>query len=221
MLVTVFSLIFSIILGVISHDPLLGSMILFTSLTSAYFAARGLRIQYILGIINYLLMGYAAFRNQLFGSAGFYIITSVPISLWGFWQWGKHSNASGEVKSRKFTFKISIIVIIGCTVGSLIVGYLLSLIPSQRLSWLDAAANCVNLCGFILMTMRYAESWWLWLINNAFDLLIWTIIILNGGSAEAPMMFASSIAYFVINIYGITKWWRESKVQQHNHATSI
>ncbi len=214
LLITLLSLLLSIVLGILSHDIILGGTILFTSLTSAYFATQGRRVQYILGIINYALMGYAVFQNQLFGSAGFYILTGVPLSLWGFWQWGKHSDASGEVKRRKFTFKTSIIVVVGCIIGSLGVGYLLSLIPSQRLSWLDAASNCVNLCGIILMIMRYAESWWIWLINNTLDLSIWTIILLGGTSAEAPMMFASSVAYFLINIYGAAKWWRESKVQR-------
>lgn len=213
-LVALLSLILSIILGILSHDLILGGTILFTSLTSAYLATQGRRIQYLLGIINYALMGYAAYRNQLFGSASFYILTGVPLSLWGFWQWGKHSDKTGEVERRKFTLKTSITVVASCIIGSLIVGYLLSLIPSQRLSWLDAASNCVNLCGVILMTMRYAESWWIWLVNNTLDLSIWIIILISGvGSAEAPMMFASSVAYFVINVYGTIKWWRESKVQ--------
>ena len=219
-LITLLSFVFSITLGILSHDIVLGGTILFTSLTSAYFAVQGRRIQYLLGVINYALMGYAAFRNQLFGSASFYVITGVPLSLWGFWQWGKNSDTTGEVKRRKFTFKTSIIVVAGCIIGSLIVGYLLSLIPSQRLSWLDAASNCVNLCGIILMTMRYAESWWLWLVNNTLDLSMWTIILLGGASAEAPMMFASSIAYLILNIYGTAKWWRESKVQRRRTSTT-
>lgn len=220
LVIVLLSLALSVALGVLSHDVVLGTIILFTSLTSAYFATQGRRFQYILGVVNYALMGYAAFQNQLFGSASFYIITGVPLSLWGFWQWGKNSDASGEVKRRKFTLKTSITVVVGCTIASVIVGYLLSLIPSQRLSWLDAASNCVNLCGIILMTLRYAESWWLWLINNAIDLSIWTIVLLGGGSAEAPMMFASSVAYFAINIYGVIKWWRESKVQHGTNSRS-
>lgn len=133
-------------------------------------------------------------------------------------QWGKNSDASGEVKRRKFTLKTSVVVVVGCIAGSLIVGYLLSLIPSQLRRWLDAASNCVNLCGIILMTMRYAESWWIWLVNNTLDLSIWTIILLGGTSAEAPMMFASSVAYFALNIYGAAKWWRESKTQRKKSA---
>lgn len=210
-LIVLAALILSVVLGILSHDLILGGMILFTGLLSAYFASQGRKIQYLLSVVNYALMGYAAFRNQLFGSSGFYVLVCLPLQLWGFWQWGRNSDKTGEVKRRKFTIRTSAIVIGGCILGSLAVGVLLSLIPGQRLSWLDAASNCVNLCGIILMTMRYAESWWIWLVNNALDLSIWSIILLGGGSAEAPMMFATSIAYFVINIYGAIKWQRESK----------
>lgn len=209
-IVILFSLILSVILGLLSRDLILGGTILFTGLLSAYFATQGRKIQYLLSIINYVLMSYAAFQNQLFGSAGFYILMCVPLQIWGFWSWGKNSTHSGDVKKRKFTPKTSVIVIASCIVGSLIFGYLLSLIPSQRLSWLDAASNCVNLCGIILMCLRYAESWWIWMVNNTLDLSIWTIILLSGGSSEAPMMFATSVAYLIINIYGALKWWRES-----------
>ncbi len=218
LLITIVSLILSVILGILSHDIILGGTILFTGLLSAYFASQGRKIQYLLSVINYALMGYAAFRNQLFGSASFYILACLPLQIWGYRQWGKNSDKSGEVKRRKFTLKTSIIVIASCLIGSLIAGYLLSLIPTQRLSWLDAASNCVNLCGIILMTMRYAESWWIWMVNNVLDLTIWTIILIDGSSAEAPMMFATSTAYLLINIYGAIKWQRESKIQHQNRA---
>lgn len=209
-IVILLSLILSVTLGLASHDLILGGTILLTGLLSAYFATQGRKVQYLLSAINYALMSYAAFQNQLFGSAGFYVLMCIPLQIWGFWSWGKNSTKAGDVKKRKFTPKTSAIVIVSCVVGSLAFGYLLSLIPSQRLSWLDAASNCVNLCGIILMCLRYAESWWIWMVNNTLDLSIWTIILLSGSSPEAPMMFATSVAYLAINIYGALKWWRES-----------
>lgn len=217
-IVILFSLILSVILGLLSRDLILGGTILLTGLLSAYFATQGRKVQYLLSIVNYALMSYAAFQNQLFGSAGFYILMCVPLQIWGFWSWGKNATHSGDVKKRKFTPKTSVIVIASCIIGSLIFGYLLSLIPSQRLSWLDAASNCVNLCGIILMCLRYAESWWIWMVNNTLDLSIWTIILLSGGSSEAPMMFATSVAYLIINVYGALKWWRESRVTKNKSS---
>ena len=35
---------------------------------------------------------------------------------------------------------------------------LLTLIPNQRLAFMDATSNCINLCGGILMILRFKES---------------------------------------------------------------
>ena len=92
----------------------------------------------------------------------------------------------------------------------MILGYLLTLIPTQRLAFMDASSNCINLCGVILMILRFKEAWWLWLVNNIIDLIIWIITAINSGSG-AIMMLLVSIGYLLINIYGIIKWNIEAK----------
>lgn len=67
LIVVILSLIVSIVSGIISNDLIVGGTILLTGLLCAYFASEGKRINYILGLINYLLMAYVAFRNNLFG----------------------------------------------------------------------------------------------------------------------------------------------------------
>ena len=91
---------------------------------------------------------------------------------------------------------------------------LLNLIPNQRLALMDAASNCINLCGVVLMILRFKEAWWLWFINNIIDLSIWIITTLNNGTGSV-MMLLVSIGYLLINIYGMIKWHidaRKSKV---------
>ena len=75
---------------------------------------------------------------------------------------------------------------------------------------MDAASNCINLCGVILMILRFKEAWWIWLINNIIDLIIWIITTINGGKG-AIMMLLVSIGYLLINIYGVLKWNIEAK----------
>ena len=89
-------------------------------------------------------------------------------------------------------------------------GYVLTLIPSQRLAFMDATSNCINLCGVILMILRFKEAWWIWLINNMIDLVIWIITAINGGEG-AIMMLLVSIGYLLINVYGVIKWNIEAK----------
>lgn len=203
-------LIISTVSGIMSNDFLIGGTILLTGLLCAYFASEGKRINYVLGLINYLLMGYVAFKNNLFGIFFFYLFIFSPLQVKGFIAWNKNLNNDNNVKVREFTFKNSIIITLSCIVGSLLLGYLLTLIPSQRLAFMDATSNCINLCGVILMILRFKEAWWIWLINNIIDLIIWIITVAKGGKG-AIMMLLVSIGYLLINIYGVIKWNFEAK----------
>jgi len=199
------TIIFSIIIGIISKDIIIGSLILATGILCAYFASLGKRINYILGFINYILMAYVSLKNNLYGMVCFYTFVFAPLQIRGFISWNKKLDDNKNVKVRGFTLKNSILITILCILSSLILGYLLSLIPKQQLSLLDATSNCINLCGVILMILRFRESWWIWLINNIIDLIIWIIIFINNGN-NSFMMLLTSIAYLLINIYGIIKW---------------
>lgn len=200
----------SLVSGIISNDILIGGTILLTGLLCAYFASEGKRINYIFGLINYVLMGYVSFKNNLYGIFFFYLFLFSPLQIKGFITWNKNLDDNQNVRVREFTFKNSIIIILSCIFGSLLLGYLLTLIPNQRLAFMDATSNCINLCGVILMILRFKESWWLWLINNVIDLIIWIITFSNKGEGS-KMMLLVSIGYLLINIYGIMKWQIEAK----------
>lgn len=213
-IVTCICVFISLISGIISNDIIIGGTILLTGLLCAYFASEGKRISYILGLINYILMRYVSFKNNLYGIFFFYIVIFSPLQINGFVTWNKNLDEEKNVKVRKFTLKNSIIITLSCILGSLLVGYLLTLIPGQRLAFMDASSNCINLCGIILMILRFKESWWLWLINNVIDLGIWIITFINKGEGSL-MMLLVSIGYLLINIYGIIKWNREAnKIEQ-------
>lgn len=213
LLITIICIVFSVISGVITDDLLVGGIILATGLLCAYFASEGKRINYILGLINYLFMGYVAFKNNLYGIFFFYLFVFSPSQIIGYFNWNKNLDHDNNVKVRGFTLKNSIIIIFSCILGSLLLGYLLTLIPGQRLAFLDSTSNCINLCGVILMILRFKESWWLWLINNVIDLVIWIITALSHGEGSM-MMLLVSIGYLLINIYGLIKWYISSNKNQ-------
>lgn len=213
-IITCICVIISLISGIISNDIIVGGTILLTGLLCAYFASEGKKINYILGLLNYLLMGYVSFKNNLYGIFFFYIFIFSPLQVKGFVTWNKNLDEEKNVKVREFTLKNSIIITLSCIIGSLLLGYLITLIPSQRLAFMDASSNCINLCGVILMILRFKESWWLWLINNVIDLSIWIITFINKGEGST-MMLLVSIGYLLINIYGIIKWHIEAKKNQN------
>lgn len=200
LVVTIICFFLSLIFGIISRDVLIGGTILFTGLLCAYFASEGKRSNYILGLINYLLMGYVSLKNNLYGIFFFYIFIFSPLQISGFITWNKNLDEDENVVVREFTFKNSIIIILSCILGSFLLGYLLTLINGQRLAFMDSSSNCINLCGVTLMILRFKESWWLWLVNNIIDLAIWIITFVNRGEGSF-MMLLVSVGYLLINVY--------------------
>lgn len=214
LIITISCLIFSIIAGLITKDLLIGGTSLFTGLLCAYFASEGKRINYMMGLINYLLMGYVALKNNIYGIFIFYILIFAPLQIKGFLTWKDNVDEEENLIIRKFNLKNSITIITTCIIVSIILGYLLSLIPNEKLSFMDATSNCINLCGVILMILRFSESWYLWLLNNIIDLIIWIIIVINKGN-NSIMMLLVSTSYLLINIYGIVKWNRKKVIDNN------
>lgn len=208
--ITSICLILSIISGIIAKDLIIGGTILLSGLLCAYFASEGKRVNYIFGLINYILMGYVSLKNNLYGIFLFYIFIFAPLQVRGFITWKDNLNKDNNVKVREFDLKNSIIITTSCIIGSFLLACLLNLIPNQRLALMDAASNCINLCGVILMILRFKEAWWLWLVNNIIDLGIWIITTLNNGTGSV-MMLLVSIGYLLINIYGMIKWHINAK----------
>lgn len=204
-------LIFSCVAGSLSNDLLIGGAILFTGLTSAYYVSVGKRVNYILGFINYVLIAYVSWQNHLYGIVIFYSLLFAPLQVKGFFSWKKELDSENRVNAKKLTPVKAVAVIFSSALCSFILGYGLSLIPSQQLSYLDASTNCINLFGVVLMIMRYAEAFWLWLINNILDLLIWSVILFRDGEG-AFMMFCTSVGFLLINLYGIKKWYERAKL---------
>ena len=213
LIVTLVCIIISIISGILSNDLIVGGANLATALLCAYFSSEGKRISYILGLINYLLIGYVSWKNNLYGLFIFGVIICPIFQIQGFISWSKNLNDDKSVKVREFTLKNSIIITLLCIIGSFILSYLLTLIPGQRIALMDASSNIINMCGVILMILRFKESWWIWLVNNIIDLGIWIITVIEHGEGSI-MMLLVSIGYLVINIYGIIKWSIEAKKEK-------
>lgn len=209
-IVIIVSAIISIIIGIISKDAIIGSLILFTSIMNSYLASICKKESYITGLISSILTSYVSLKNNLYGLFFFYLVIFAPMQVYGYINWKNNEDDSKNVKIRAFTLKNSLIIIFACIIGSLLLGYLLTLIPNQKLAFLDSSSNIINLCAVILMILRFNESWWIWLFNNIIDLIIWSVTFKNNGMA-AFSMFTSSLIYLIINVYGIIKWNKKLK----------
>ena len=211
-LYTILIIVFSIICGIISKDYFIGTIILASGLLNSYYASVGKIYNYIFGALYCVLSGYVCLKTGLYGIAVLSFAVYFPSQIHGYFSWKNKKDDNTEVKVRGFTLKNSIIIISSCIVGSLLLGLLLSKIPSQQLAFLDSSSNILNLCGIILMNLRFKECWAVWLFNNTVDLIIWIVNFMNN-TTNSTMMLLVSIGYLLINIYGLINWYKKSRYE--------
>ena len=194
---------------------IIGLLLVLFSILNSYYASDFKRKNYIFGLLIYLLMGYIALKNNIYGMAIFYFFVFSPIQILGFINWGKKQDENKNVIVRAFSIKNRILLIISVIIFSLILAALLNKIPNAKFTYLDSFSNIVNLAGVILMVLRFNESWWLWLVNNVIDLILWANV-LNVGGDYSIYMLISSIIYLLVNVYGIFKWDGKIKSSAQN-----
>jgi len=209
---TILIIVFSIICGILSKDYFIGTLILICGLLNSYYASLGKVENYIFGGLYSILVAYVSYINGLYGLASLSILVYVPSQIHGYFSWKKNMNETDkkEVEVRGFTLKFSLMLTFIVVSLSFLFGYLLNLIPSQNLAFLDSSSNIINLSAVVLMNMRYKECWMIWLFNNTIDLIIWIINTVKG-TPNSIMMLLVSIGFLSINVYGLYKWFKKEE----------
>lgn len=195
----------SLILGMVFNDITLGATTLIFGFLNAYYMAIGKPINYVFGIFFSITYAWECYNNGLFGFLIFTIIVYTPIQVFGLINWIKHKTSDSEVLMKSLNVKNGIMLTILLLGASFGLGALLSLIPGQNLAYWDSSSQISNLCGVILATIRFREAWYIWLVNNVIDLLIWIIRVLQD-AVNAQMALMVSIMYLIMNIIGIIMW---------------
>ena len=211
--IIVLCIVGSIILGIISNDLIVGGSLLATSLLSSYLSAIYRRSNYIFSAISAFLIAYTAYINNFFGSFAINVFIFIPLELYGFIAWSRHLDSNKNVKPKKFSFRNSVIVTGSCTIGSVILGYLLTLIPNQQLAFIDSTICCLDICSLILLNLRFRECWWLWTLSGILSIVMWAVALIGGGD-NAMMRLITAICFTIISIYGIIKWNSKAKLKK-------
>ena len=214
-LIVLLTLSISFFLGIIFNDYIWGTLTLTFGFLNAYYMAKGDWQNYIYGILFTISYAYVCTINNLYGWLIFSILFYLPVQIYGIVSWLRNKKDE-TVAIRSFTLKNSIIICTSIIIGSALLGLLLSSIPSQNLAFLDSTSQIINICGVILVSLRFTECWYVWLANNIIDLAIWIINVIKG-TANAEMTLITSIMYLVMNVIGLIWWIKTQRDQKLNN----
>lgn len=211
-IVVVSSILISILLGIIFDDYIWGTLTLIFGFLNSYYMAIGKWQNYIFGILFTLTYTYICTINGLYGWLIFSLVFYLPFQIYGIVNWFKNKE-NDQVKMKSFTLKNSIIICGTILVGSTILGFLLSLIPSQNLAFLDSTSQIINICGVVLVSIRFRECWYIWIANNIIDLVIWIFNVIKQ-TTNSEMALIISVMYFIMNVIGLIAWIKIEKKQK-------
>ena len=203
-------------LGWIFHDKwFLGSTTLYAGFIQTYFLTKGKWFEEFAGMFETMFTAIVCGLSGLYGNAIFTVLIYLPLTIFSLVNWKKHDN-DGEVALNKMTFKKSILVIVSVIVSTLVISYLLSLIPGQKFPLFDTITNIFDICAILLIALRYKEGWILWIIDNVVDLTMWAMMYIKGYSGNAIMMMIMSVIYMGLNIWGFLSFIKLRRGQEQS-----
>lgn len=180
----------------------LGSFTLCFGLVQVTLMLKGSWTAELLALIECFVSCFIYWTNGLFGTIIFSIIVYIPLGIYNVFSWKKSQNADGVVKINKFSKKMSIMVIAGIIFSTAVITTLLSFIPTQNYSVLDALTNMLNIAGVVLIGFRFKEGWYCWIVCNVVECVTWILMIV-AGAPNSIMMLIICLVYIVLDVFGI------------------
>lgn len=186
-------------------DNALGLISSLSNMLCVVLVAKGRMENFFFGVIATATYAYISYKNQIFGEAMLSAFFYFPMQFIGIYFWLKHQNKKTDdheqdIQVQRLSPKGWLITLLIIVIGSFCYAELLALLNAKQIK-LDSFTVVISIVAQILMTMRYAEQWLLWLTTNILGIFIW----LNAHDYHMVMMWT---ALLLNSSYG---WWQWRK----------
>jgi len=209
-----------------------------TGIVCVILVAKGKISNYLWGTINCVTYGYVAYYAGYYGDMIINVFYILPFQLIGWYYWQK--NLKKESKEDVIMLKMSplqlIITIVVGVAGTVLIAFGLFNVDHWFVNYMkrnvsiyeyidkvtgikllgslgDASTEVLQIVAQILMTLRYAEQWILWIATNVITIGMWsTVLIADKTSASwvVPTILMW-VAYLVNSVYGLVEWYKGAK----------
>lgn len=182
------------------------------SVLCVIFGVKGSVMNFLFGFLGSCIQGYMALRSGLYANAVLFLIYNVPMQFVGWAQWRKRQLSGGSegIHTRWMTWTQRAVLVVLSALAVWGISRLLMLKTDDPQPVSDALAMTVAVGAQFLLTLAFVEQWFMWIVVNGSNLVMWAIAAARGVEF-APIMIIQYVFYTMNSIYGIVLWNRMSK----------
>ena len=175
---------------------------------SVILCAQGKISTFFFGFLQISTYLYLSLVEKLYGEVAvnvFYFLSQIyAIVVWTK-AYRITDSESAELKPKKLTRGLLLLVLLSAVVVSVIAGYLLSHYTDDSQPWLDAFTTIPALYAQVLLMLAYREQWLLWLLVDVLSAVMWA-------RAGNWCLFAQYVFWCANCLYGWRRWTTKSQV---------
>lgn len=195
----------------------------FTGMLCVVLASGKRWFQWIIGLIN--IAGFVAlyWHWQLYGNFGLNLAFYIPASVIGIIFWLKHRDTKATCHVQTLSIKNRIILSVASVVAVAAIAIPLSYFDRSAgelwtiVGFLDSTGTVLGVIGQVLLNLRYAEQWWIWIILD----IVMAILNFVIGQYAMAIMYVLWTTNAVIGLIVWVKSSKKDKLNQENNNNEI
>lgn len=201
-------------------DTTLGLISSMAGMLCVILIAKGKLSNFFFGMVQTSTYAYISYSHGLYGEAMLNGLFYFPMQFIGLYMWKKNKALQKfkdeDIVIKRLTKKGWGIVGISVIVGAFIYMELLFYLNAQQVR-IDSFAVVMSVAAQILMTLRFAEQWIMWVLVNVLSIVLWIVTLAQSGGNDYTMLVMWT-AFLVNSIYGWINWEKLAKQVQNEEG---
>lgn len=199
------------------EDTTLGLISSMTGMLCVILIAKGKISNFFFGMVQTSTYAYISYSYGLYGEAMLNGLFYFPMQFIGLYMWRKNKTLQKfkdeDIVIKRLSIKGWGVVGISVVIGAFIYMELLFYLNAQQVR-IDSFAVVMSVAAQILMTLRFAEQWILWVLVNMLSIVLWIVTLSQSGGNDYTMLVMWT-AFLMNSIYGWYNWEKLAKQSQH------
>lgn len=195
------------------HDNWIGLTASITGMLCVVLTAKGKISSFYFGLVNIFAYSYVAYRSAYYGDVMLNLLYFLPMTFFGIYFWKKNLKKDKVTKTvlvKSLSWKHKAYWLVLSLTVVFIYGLFLKWL-NGTLPFVDSVTTVFSIVATILLTKRYTDQWFYWIMVDVWSVFMWVYIFLRDGNEISVLIMW--IAFLVNAVYGYYNWVKMEKNQ--------